>query len=89
MPWRLIIFVAIFTVFMVFVMFNLENRCDISFGFAKISDVPVFITIFTSFILGLSCAIPLVLHFKKRKEALDITKKDESTDPPDGKENVA
>ena len=68
MPWRLIVFIAVFAVFLVFIAFNLENKCDISFGFAKLSDVPVFITIFTSFVLGLLCALPLVFHIKKRKE---------------------
>jgi len=70
MPWRLIIFIAVFAVILAFISFNLENenRCDISFGFAKLKEVPVFITIFTSFVLGLICAIPLVIHIKKRPE---------------------
>ena len=67
MPWRLIIFIAIFAVFLVFISFNLENRCDISFGFAKLSEVPVFITIFTSFVLGIFCSLPLIMHIKKRR----------------------
>ena len=68
MPWRLIVFIAIFAVFMVFVVFNLENRCDISFGFAKFDQVPVFITIFVSFIFGFFCALPLIVHFMKKKK---------------------
>jgi len=68
MPWRLIIFIVIFAVFLAFVTFNLENKCDISFGFAAIPEVPVFITIFASFVLGLFCAIPLLLHIKSKKD---------------------
>jgi len=67
MPWRLIIFIAVFAVFLVFISFNLENKCDISFGFAKLTEVPVFITIFTSFILGLLCSLPLLMHIKKSR----------------------
>jgi len=67
MPWRLIILIVIFGVFLAFITFNLENQCDISFGFAKIPDVPVFVTIFASFAMGLICALPLVLHIKKRR----------------------
>jgi uncharacterized integral membrane protein len=64
--WRLVLFIIVFTVFMVFITFNLENRCDISFGFTKLEQVPVFITIFVSFVAGLFCAMPLIFHFQKR-----------------------
>jgi len=85
-PWRLIVFIAVFAVFLVFVSFNLENRCDISFGFAKLRDVPVFVTIFSSFVLGLLCAIPLVVYIKKRREALSLTEKEKKK--IDGEENI-
>jgi uncharacterized integral membrane protein len=88
MPWRLIVFIIIFAIFMIFIAFNLENRCDISFGFGSLKNVPVFITIFASFILGLICAIPLVLHFKKAKEKTDMSPKDDGINPTEGKENV-
>ena len=65
MPWRLIVFIVIFAVFLVFITFNLENKCDISFGFKVIPDVPVFVTVFSSFVLGIFCALPLILHIKK------------------------
>ena len=81
MPWRLIIFIAVFAVFLVFISFNLENKCDISFGFAKLKEIPVFITIFTSFVLGLICALPLVMHIKKRPaEKIGTNKKPEIED---------
>ncbi|MCL2441630.1 MAG: hypothetical protein FWD14_07800 [Treponema sp.] len=67
MPWRLILFVIIFAVFLTFITFNLENRCDISFGFAVLTQVPVFLTVFVSFILGLFCALPLVFRLKKKQ----------------------
>ena len=68
MPWRLILFILIFALFLTFITFNLENKCDISFGFVRISDIPVFVTIFVSFVLGLISAIPLVLHIKKKSK---------------------
>jgi len=75
--WRLIVFIIVFAVFLVFIVFNLENRCDISFGFAEIKEVPVFLTIFVSFILGLFCALPLVVLIKmKRKEKLEHNDRD-------------
>jgi hypothetical protein len=33
-------------------------------GFAKFSNVPVFITIFSSFVLGLLCALPIAYRLK-------------------------
>lgn len=68
MPWRLIAVFAIFAVFMAFITFNLDNRCDINFGFAVLSDVPVFLTVFISFALGILCSIPLLLRSMKNKK---------------------
>jgi len=61
MPWRLILFVAVFAVFLVFITFNLDNRCDISFGFKRFENVPVFLTVFSSFAIGLVCSLPFAL----------------------------
>jgi len=71
MPWRLIIGIVIFAVFLVFIAFNVNNSCNISFGFGKeIPDVPVFITIFVSFVFGLICAFPLVIFIKNKNDRL-------------------
>ena len=67
MPWRLIVFIVVFAIFLVFITFNLENKCDISFGFTKLSEVPVFITIFTSFVIGFFGALPLIYNLKKKR----------------------
>jgi len=67
MPWRLILFIFIFAVVLLFVAFNLPNRCDISFGFTVIKDAPVFLTVFISFFLGMICALPLALAAKSGK----------------------
>jgi len=86
MPWRLIIFIVIFAIFLVFISLNLEleNRCDINFGFAKLENVPVFVTIFVSFVLGLLSSIPLILHLRKKyKESPKKEKKiEEGEDKP-------
>jgi len=64
MPWRLILSIVIFAIFLTFITFNLDNRCDVNLGFAKFSNVPVFITIFSSFVLGLLCGLPIVYRLK-------------------------
>ena len=68
MPWRLIGFISIFIVFLVFIGFNLgeDYQSNISFGFKVIENVPVFYTIFVSFTLGFLCTLPVVLNAKKK-----------------------
>lgn len=67
MPWRLIEFIIIFAVFLFFIVFNLENKCDISFGFRVIKDAPVFLTAFSSFIFGMLCAVPFIIGAKVKR----------------------
>jgi uncharacterized integral membrane protein len=78
MPWRLIAVIVIFAVFLAFVTFNLDNKCDVNFGVAKVSDVPVFLTIFISFILGLFFALPIGLTIRKKRKEKHETKEDNS-----------
>ena len=68
MPWRLVQFIIVFAIFLVFIILNLGNNCDISFGFTKFSDVPVFLTAFFSFIAGMLCTLPFIFGFRSRKK---------------------
>jgi uncharacterized integral membrane protein len=82
MPWRLILFIIVFAVLLVFVTLNLDNRCNINFGFHRFEEVPIFLTVFISFSLGLICATPLVLHLRKKRKT-EVPRKDKSqTDNP-------
>jgi hypothetical protein len=58
-------------VFLFFIGFNLENKCDINIvpGKLVLNDVPVYFTVFCSFIVGMLCALPFVLSFRARKKA--------------------
>jgi uncharacterized integral membrane protein len=71
MPWKLIQFIVFFVIFLLFIGFNLENKCDIRFGTEKmvLKDVPVYFTVFCSFIIGMLCALPFVLSFRARRKA--------------------
>ena len=68
MPLRLIGFILVFAVFLAFVAFNLGNTCDISFGFTSFEDVPVFFTVFSSFILGMLCSLPFMLRIRSKRK---------------------
>ena len=67
--WRLLAFILLCVFFLVFIVFNLENKTDVSFGFWTFSGIPIFLTAFSSFVLGMLFAVPFVLSFgKKRKK---------------------
>jgi len=67
MPWRLLVLIIILAVLLAFITFNLENRCDVSFGVKVYKDIPIFLTIFTSFILGMLCALPIKINAGKKR----------------------
>jgi uncharacterized integral membrane protein len=79
MPWRLIGFIIVFAAFLVFILSNLGNKCDISFINPEwtLKDIPVFITVFCSFILGMLTMIPIVIsaHFKAKKGSAAVSLK--------------
>ena len=97
MPWKLIGFAILFGIFVAFITFNLHNTCDISYGpfeSTKITEVPVFLTVFISFFAGLFTAIPFIVNAgKKRRRAGGLEgeekskkrwgkKKDNNDEPP-------
>jgi len=69
MPWRLILLIFVFVVFMIFMSFNLDDRyrSDINFGFKQAENIPVFLTVFVSFTLGLISSLPLLIKQKKKQ----------------------
>ncbi|MDR2210138.1 MAG: hypothetical protein LBO65_01525 [Spirochaetaceae bacterium] len=84
MPWRLFGLIVVVGILLAFIGFNLDNTCDISFGFVSVAGVPVFLTIFVSFMLGMLCTLPFIL-FKalqkkpKQEKSGKSPKKEESS----------
>jgi uncharacterized integral membrane protein len=78
MPWRLIGLVFLLVIFLAFIGLNLENSCNISFGFRTLEDVPVFFTAFASFALGLLWSIPFAISISRKRK-----KKEKDALPPD------
>ncbi|MHB9292959.1 hypothetical protein Holit_02076 [Hollandina sp. SP2] len=76
MPLRLLGFIIILVVFLLFITLNLENRCDIRFWVndtAILHEVPVYLTAFSAFVAGMLCAFPIMflVHFKRKKREKD------------------
>jgi len=72
MPWRLIAFIVLFVIFFLFIVLNLGNKTDISFGFTVIKDIPVFVTAFSAFIVGMLCTFPFIFSLKSKKKTENI-----------------
>jgi uncharacterized integral membrane protein len=68
MPWRLISFIVLFGIFVVFIAFNLGNTCNINLLFHTFSDVPVFLTVLVSYALGMFCSLPFVISLALKKK---------------------
>ena len=75
MPWRLIGLIIILAILLAFIGFNLDNTCPISFGFTRIDNVPVYLTVFASFVLGMLMSVPFLISFALRKKAPKAPKK--------------
>ncbi|MBN2510689.1 MAG: hypothetical protein JXB03_10445 [Spirochaetales bacterium] len=68
MPWRLFITLLLCTILIVFVGLNLDNRASISFGFYVFHEVPVFVSMFVSFVCGALVILPFTFGRKGKKK---------------------
>lgn len=69
MPWKLIGTIALLAGGVAFIGFNLGNAADVSFGFAVLPQVPVFLVALVSFTVGMVAALPLALGRPRRDRA--------------------
>jgi uncharacterized integral membrane protein len=69
MPWRLIGIIAISVILLLFIGFNIENECALSLGLYTFERVPVYLTVFISFMLGMLFSLPFVFIKKKSQKA--------------------
>lgn len=69
MPWKLILFIAVIVLVAIFVGVNHANVCNISFIFAELHNVPVYLTILFSFVIGILIMIPFTIGKKRGKAA--------------------
>jgi len=82
----LITFIVIFAIFLCFSIFNLDNKSIISFGFYKtVHEIPVFITAFSSFVLGMLFTLPFMFTQRKGRKKPSGAAAPEASDTPDGK----
>ena len=58
MPWKLVSFLFLLILATLFIGFNLDNRCDVSFIFYTFKDVPIFVSLLFSYAVGALTVIP-------------------------------
>jgi len=68
--WKLLAFIVIMALVLVFIGFNLDNRCDISIVFITFHTVPVVITILGAYLLGLVSALVLSIGRHRKGAAV-------------------
>ena len=74
MPWRLIGFVLLLALIVAFVGLNLGNSSAISFGFATLENVPIFLSLAIAFILGALAAVPITIASLRRRKQRELRK---------------
>ncbi|SIP99272.1 hypothetical protein SAMN05920897_102125 [Alkalispirochaeta americana] len=67
MPWKLLLYLVLLGCVLAFVGLNLDHTADISLGFVLYQDVPVFLSLFFAFFLGVVLTIPAVMFTTSRK----------------------
>lgn len=67
MPWRLVLFLVVLAVVVAFAGFNIQNVASISFGFYTLESVPVFLSLFAAFFLGVLVMLPFTLRKRGKK----------------------
>ena len=86
MPWRLLIVLVILVLAALFAAFNL-NRVDVSVGFYIFKEIPLFLALMISFILGALLMLPFAVRgMRKVKKAEKVQKMEEK--PHDKEEDA-
>ena len=68
MPIKLILFLIIIVVVTVFAGFNISNVCNVSLIFYEFQNVPVFVTVLFSFVIGILVMLPFTFRKKTPKQ---------------------
>ena len=75
MPWKFILFIFFLILGAVFTGLNLENACNINFGFKTFEQIPVFLTILFAFLAGIVVTLPFTLTGKKDRPPKGMAEK--------------
>ena len=63
---RLVSIIVILVLFLTFIVLNMDNKCDISFGIKTFKEIPVFISVLFAFVLGMVFALPFGFSLSRK-----------------------
>ncbi len=68
MPWKLLVYLIVLSVVVLFAGVNIRNVSDVSLGFRTFEDIPIFVSLFAAFFLGVLVTLPFtyVKYLRKR-----------------------
>jgi len=72
MPLKLIGFIITLLIIVTFIGFNLDNSSDIRIWFTEkglLTDVPIFISFFVMYLIGVLSVVPFLLSWKVKKRS--------------------
>jgi uncharacterized integral membrane protein len=81
MPKKVLYFVIFLLIAVLFLVLNSNNTCDISFGFYKFEEVPVFYSLAISFVLGMLVILPFALFGGKKSKTAKPKQRGKKPEP--------
>jgi uncharacterized integral membrane protein len=83
MPWRMILFLIVLGLIVLFAALNTSNASSVSFGFVVFEDVPVFLSLFIAFLVGAFVMLPFTIKPRRSKRNKENKRAPEQEQPGD------
>ncbi len=81
MLWKVIVFVVLLVVALLFIMANLGNVSDVSLWWIRtLPQVPVYFSMFFSFAIGILAMVPFLIRLRFSQKRKEKTPKGEPAD---------
>ena len=64
---RLISIIIVLALFLTFIVLNIDNKSNISFGVKTFEEIPVYISVLFAFVMGMVFALPFTLSLIMRR----------------------
>jgi uncharacterized integral membrane protein len=77
MPWKTILLIIAATFAVLFIALNVDHKTEISLIFFTLDQVPVYLTVFVSMLIGALVMVPTV--FRRRKRQHEDPSQDQDT----------
>ena len=79
MPGKLILFLIMIVIVTIFAGFNTTNVCNVSLVFHEFENVPVFVTVLFSFVIGILVMLPFAFRKKQPKQNTSVCENQQKT----------